>query len=181
MKVRQEWDPLHHVTTPAQKILTVAKNFDILGEESKTVQRFMQLIPSAEDANANTDCDSDYSDDGVLGILLANIIPKSEEGMLGILKNEPSQPSRERRRKETFVWYIVSSKVIDSICSGKELVSKQIVCTSTLRDDRLGKSTLKSRKMMEKKSREQMDEAFCGAIQIPIPNSIQTYNKHMGV
>ncbi|CAB4058111.1 unnamed protein product [Lepeophtheirus salmonis] len=43
----------------------------------------------------------------------------------------------------------------------------------------LGKSTMKSMKITDKKSRGNMDKAFCRAIQIPAPNSIQTYDTHM--
>ena len=79
------------------------------------------IEPPIEQANADTDCDSDASDDEVScnpdnlprRILLTNTITSPED--VDIIESEPPQSSNKRRRKEVTIWHKDSSKVSDSI------------------------------------------------------------------
>ena len=113
--------------------------------------------------------------------------------------------------------HVICDNYFGSVALMKELASKEIAITTTLREDRLDKAPLEPRKLMDKKPRGHMEEAFSGTvsivkwkdnkvvsvgsnklrvhpiqtakrwdrkarkpIQILVPHSIQTYNKHMG-
>ena len=102
---------------------------DLLAELSDDEETKLYAIePPIEQANADTDCDSNASDDEVScnpdnlprRILLANTIPSPEEDV-DIIESEPPQSSNKRRRKEVTIWHQDSSKVSDSAADNQIL------------------------------------------------------------
>ena len=92
-------------------------------DEEASDDEIFAIEPPIENANADTDCDSDGSDDEVScnpdhlprRILLANTIPASEQETPDVVETESPQPSSKRRRKEATIWHKDISKVVDSV------------------------------------------------------------------
>lgn len=62
--------------------------------------------------------------------------------------------------------HVVCDNYFGSIALLKELATKGIACTSTLREDRLGGAPLKSRKLRDKDIRGSIEEAFTGCVSV---------------
>lgn len=112
--------------------LTLDQIHDLVIEESDDESEIFAIEPPIENANADTDCDSDCTDDEVTcnpdhlprRILLSNTVHLSEQVTTDEIGSKSLQPSTsKRRRKETTIWHKDITNVDDPVIDYEGLSS----------------------------------------------------------